>query len=69
VASSSASDCATSRSVAEHLTGVYEIVGRFLGPIIVRMASFSPFHATYWLNGHSCIEREPSAAAIPQRRQ
>ena len=29
-----------------------------LGPIIVRMASFFPFHATYWLNGHSFIERE-----------
>ena len=30
----------------------------FLGPIIVRVASFFPFHATYWLNGHSFIERE-----------
>ena len=29
-----------------------------LGPIIVRMASFFPFHATYWLNGHSFMERE-----------
>ena len=29
-----------------------------LGPIIVRMASFFPFHATYWLNGHSFIEQE-----------
>ena len=29
-----------------------------LGPIIVRVASFFPFHATYWLNGHSFIERE-----------
>ena len=28
-----------------------------LGPIIIRVASFFPFHATYWLNGHSCIER------------
>jgi hypothetical protein len=24
-----------------------------LGPIIVRMATFFPFHATYYLNGHS----------------
>jgi hypothetical protein len=29
-----------------------------LGPIIVRVASFFPFHATYWLNGHSFIQRE-----------
>ncbi len=29
-----------------------------LGPIVLRMASFFPFHATYWLNGHSFIERE-----------
>jgi hypothetical protein len=29
-----------------------------LGPIILRMASFFPFHATYWLNGHSFIEQE-----------
>jgi hypothetical protein len=29
-----------------------------LGPIIIRMASFFPFHATYWLNGHSFMERE-----------
>jgi hypothetical protein len=35
-----------------------------LGPIIVRMASFFPFHATYWLNGHSFIERELERAGI-----
>jgi hypothetical protein len=29
-----------------------------LGPIIVRMASFFPFHATYRLNGHSLMEQE-----------
>jgi hypothetical protein len=29
-----------------------------LGPMIVRVASFFSFHATYWLNGHSFIERE-----------
>ena len=27
-----------------------------LRPIIVRMASFFPFHATFWLNGHSFME-------------
>jgi hypothetical protein len=35
-----------------------------LGPIIVRVASFFPFHATYWLNGHSFIERELKRAGI-----
>jgi hypothetical protein len=35
-----------------------------LGPIIVRVASFFPFHATYWLNGHSFMERELQRAAI-----
>jgi hypothetical protein len=29
-----------------------------LGPIVIRVASFFPFHATYWLNGHSFMERE-----------
>ena len=29
-----------------------------LGPIVVRVASFFPFHATYYLNGHSFMERE-----------
>jgi hypothetical protein len=35
-----------------------------LGPIIVRLASFFPFHATYWLNGHSFIERELQRAGV-----
>jgi len=35
-----------------------------LGPIIVRVASFFPFHATYWLNGHSFIERELQRAGV-----
>jgi hypothetical protein len=29
-----------------------------LGPIVIRLASFFPFHATYYLNGHSFIEQE-----------
>jgi len=36
----------------------------FLGPIIVRVASFFPFHATYWLNCHSFIERELKRSGI-----
>src|SRR5260370_29846314 len=35
-----------------------------LGPIIVRVASFFPFHATYWLNGHSFIEQELNRSCI-----
>ena len=29
-----------------------------VGPIVIRGASFFPFHATYYLNGHSFIEQE-----------
>ena len=39
-----------------------------LGPIIVRVASFFPFHATYWLNGHSFMERELERAGIAFRK-
>ena len=39
-----------------------------LGPIIVRVASFFPFHATYWLNGHSFIERELERDGIAFRK-
>ncbi len=39
-----------------------------LGPILIRMASFFPFHATYWLNGHSFIERELTKAGIGFRK-
>jgi len=39
-----------------------------LGPIVIRVASFFPFHATYWLNGHSFIERELARAGIAFRK-
>jgi hypothetical protein len=39
-----------------------------LGPILVRVASFFPFPATYWLNGHSFMERELERAAIACRK-
>jgi len=42
----------------------FYIRDEILGPIIVRVASFFPFHATYWLNGHSFIERELQRARI-----
>jgi hypothetical protein len=31
---------------------------------VLRVASFFPFHATYWLNGHSFIEQELNRARI-----
>jgi hypothetical protein len=39
-----------------------------LGPIVVRMASFFPFHATYWLNGHSYMERYGTGTEAEQHR-
>src|SRR6202162_1943459 len=36
----------------------FYIRDEILGPIVIRMASFFPFHATYWLNGHSFMEQE-----------
>jgi hypothetical protein len=39
-----------------------------LGPIIIRMASFFPFHATYWLNGHSFIEQELNRSHVGFRK-
>src|SRR5215831_3494992 len=39
-----------------------------LGPIILRVASFFPFHATYWLNGHSFIEQGLKRAHIGFRK-
>lgn len=39
-----------------------------LGPIVIRVASFFPFHATYWLNGHSFIERELNRRQVGFRK-
>ena len=39
-----------------------------LGPIIMRVGSFFPFQATYWLNGHSFIEQELKRAHIGFRK-
>src|SRR6202165_5091837 len=36
----------------------FYIRDEILGPILIRVASFFPFHATYWLNGHSFMEQE-----------
>jgi hypothetical protein len=39
-----------------------------LGPIVMRVASFFPFQATYWLNGHSFIEQELNRNQISFRK-
>jgi hypothetical protein len=39
-----------------------------LGPMVIRMASFFPFHATYYLNGHSFMERELTRNKIGFRK-
>src|SRR5271167_1087955 len=39
-----------------------------LGPMVLRVASFFPFHATYWLNGHSFIEQELKRKQIGFRK-
>ena len=39
-----------------------------LGPVVMRVASFFPFQTTYYLNGHSFIERELTRAQIGFRK-
>src|SRR5258707_6001884 len=39
-----------------------------LGPMMMRVASFFPFQTTYYLNGHSFIERELTRAQIGFRK-
>jgi len=39
-----------------------------LGPMVMRVGSFFPFQATYYLNGHSFIEQELNRAGIGFRK-
>jgi len=39
-----------------------------LGPVAIRVASFFPFHATYYLNGHSFLERELTRGKVGFRK-
>src|ERR1700722_3148054 len=39
-----------------------------LGPVVIRVASFFPFHATYYLNGHSFMERELTRGQVGFRK-
>jgi len=40
-----------------------------LGPMILRVASFLPFQATYWINGHHFLEAELNRAGIAFRKK
>jgi hypothetical protein len=39
-----------------------------MGPMIMRVASFFPFQATYWVNGHSFIERQLKQLEVSFRK-
>ena len=39
-----------------------------MGPMILRIGSFFPFQATYWINGHSFMEQELKRLKISFRR-
>lgn len=39
-----------------------------LGPMVIRIASFFPFQATYYLNGHSFIEQELNRQGVRFRK-
>src|SRR6266542_2333604 len=39
-----------------------------LGALVLRVASFLPFHTTYWLNGHNFIEVELKRSRVQFRK-
>ena len=46
----------------------FYIRDQVLGPIVMRVGSFFPFHTSYYLNGHSFIEQELKRAQIGFRK-
>src|SRR5947199_5605475 len=46
----------------------FYIYDEVLGPIVMRVASFLPFQATYYLNGHSFIEQELNRSKVAFRK-
>src|SRR5713101_498108 len=46
----------------------FYIYDEVLGPIVMRVASFLPFQATYYLNGHSFIEQELIRSKVAFRK-
>ena len=52
-----------------HFTHYYfYIYDQVLGPMVMRVGSFLPFQATYYLNGHSFIEQELKKAQVGFRK-
>ena len=46
----------------------FYIYDEVLGPMVMRVGSFLPFQATYYLNGHSFIEQELKKAQVAFRK-
>jgi hypothetical protein len=46
----------------------FYIRDELLGAMVMRVASFLPFHTTYWLNGHDFIEVELNRARVGLRK-
>jgi hypothetical protein len=46
----------------------FYILDEALGPIVMRIGSFLPFPATYWLNGHSVMEVELTQRGVTFRK-
>ena len=46
----------------------FYIRDEFLGPIVIRVATFLPFQTTYYLNGHSFMEAELKRLQIAHRK-
>ena len=46
----------------------FSIRDETLGPMVIRVASFFPFQATYYLNGHSFIEKELNRERVSFRK-
>lgn len=46
----------------------FYIRDELLGAMVMRVASFLPFHTTYWLNGHDFMEAELNRAGVGLRK-
>ena len=55
-------------AVALRITNYFYIYDEVLGPMVMRVGSFLPFQATYYLNGHSFIEQELKKAQVAFRK-
>ena len=57
---------ATQRSRFTHY--YFYIRDEVLGPMVIRVATFLPFHTTYYLNGHSFMEGELKRGKVAYRK-